>query len=421
MTAGIVYDTNSTDGSNTSFAGFSTALNVMKPSDARAFAQNWQGATKRFLSDLGATATVTGTTALAVTLNQAFTAYGTSTGQIPNGAVIAIKPPNACSGATTLNINTIGTKAIRFDGDTDVRTGAWDANATILLRYDTAYNSAAGAWALLNPSTNSGSSLYGRPLPTIANNGSDATNDIDFSAGAASDLSTTATGLMWVACAALTKQLDANWAAGTNQGMRYSGAAIANTTYHLWACWTDAGVQDYYADPSATQATVLGHLQAETGGSAYTHIRRVASIVRTGGTIRAFIQRGDEFIWTAVTATDVTASNPGTSAATRAISVPTGINVLARLNVLISNIGSGVLFTVYMTSMLQTDLSDDFSVGRNTFPNAENVSGRPIDFGAPISIMTDTSAQVRSRCSASDANCTLRITATGYADTRGRS
>ena len=91
----------------------------MTPSNARAMFQAKDGALARFLADLGGTATVGGTAnALTVTLSQPFTAYGSSAGQIPNGALIAIKAASANTGCEfTININAIGTKAIRLQGD----------------------------------------------------------------------------------------------------------------------------------------------------------------------------------------------------------------------------------------------------------------------------------------------------------------
>lgn len=148
---GILYDTDATDANNTAFAGISQAENVMKPSDVNNDFRAHDGATRRFLNDMGGTAVVSGTNTILVTLNQAFTAYGTSVGQIPNGAIISIKPVAANTSAATLNINSIGAKAIRLQGDSALVGAEMALGGIYLLRYDTAYNSAAGAWVLLNP------------------------------------------------------------------------------------------------------------------------------------------------------------------------------------------------------------------------------------------------------------------------------
>jgi hypothetical protein len=103
------------------------------------------------LDDLGAQNTVAGTaTAITVTAAEGWTAYGTGAGQIPNGTLLSIKAASTATGAATLNVNAIGAKAIRRQGDTAIQAGDWLANSTLLLRYDTAYNSAAGAWVLVS-------------------------------------------------------------------------------------------------------------------------------------------------------------------------------------------------------------------------------------------------------------------------------
>jgi hypothetical protein len=246
----------------------------------------------------------------------------------------------------------------------------------------------------------------------IANNGTDATNDIDFSAGFAADY----TNASMVPCAALTKQLDANWAAGNNAGMRYSGAAIANTTYHLWAVWTAAGVQDYYADPSATAATVLGHLQAETGGSSYVYLRRIASIVRTGGAIKAFTQYGDSFYWT-VQVSSVSNAAPGTSANTGTLTVPTGITVTSILTVSATETNSpGGTNYILVSSLAMTDSTPSSAI--HTIAMQGN-SAADVANSAQALVPTDTSAQIRYRSNGGSA-LTIYINSVGWIDTRGR-
>src|SRR3990167_5278425 len=87
---------------------------------------------------------------------------------------------------------------------------------------------------------------------------------------------------------AITKQLDAAWAVGTNQGGRMSAAAIANTTYHVPLIKrVDTGVVDVGLDVSATAPTLPTN---------YTKFRRIGSILREAGAIVAFSQIGDEFL-----------------------------------------------------------------------------------------------------------------------------
>lgn len=115
--------------------------------------------------------------------------------------------------------------------------------------YDFKRNAANDAWIVLNPQYSTKSfkdanldnltvnrtingAVFGN-LPTIANNGSDANNDIDFSAGAVFDLTN---NVGW-AMSALIKRLDASWAAGTNQGGLDTGSKANNTWYYAYAIY----------------------------------------------------------------------------------------------------------------------------------------------------------------------------------------
>jgi hypothetical protein len=121
---------------------------------------------------------------------------------------------------------------------------------------------------------------------TLSNNGSDATNDIDIAAGECA--STETNPVLMVLASALTKRLDAAWAVGTNQGGLDTGS-IADTTYHVWLIQrSDTGVVDALFSTSATSPTMP---------SGYDRKRRIGSIMRISGTIRAFTQRGDVFKW----------------------------------------------------------------------------------------------------------------------------
>jgi hypothetical protein len=151
---------------------------------------------------------------------------------------------------------------------------------------------------------------------TLSNNVADATNDIDIAAGAAG---ADANGYpIMDLSSAFTKRLDAAWAVGSGNGGRMSAAAIANTTYHVWLIKRkDTGVVDVGFDVSATSPTM------PTG---YHYKRRIGSIVRLAGSIKAFWQNGDVFIWQEDPTTDfsVTAAYPY---ALTTFTLPTGIMV----------------------------------------------------------------------------------------------
>lgn len=119
---------------------------------------------------------------------------------------------------------------------------------------------------------------------TIANNATDANNDIDFSAGnfQFSD------GSGIASLSALTKRLDASWTAGTNQGGLFSGTKANSTWYHCFAIYNPTSdVSDCGFDTSAIAAN---------RPVAFTKYKRVGSIRANGsGNILQFIQAGQYF------------------------------------------------------------------------------------------------------------------------------
>lgn len=332
--------------------------------------------------------------------------------------------------AATLNYSTDGTfaansdallatqKAVKTYVDTGLATKqAADAGLTSLAGLTATgkiyYLSAADTWSEVTIGSgitfSSGTLSVASPVLkgylfglTLSNNGSDPTNDIDIAAGFAVD----STAAVTIAGTAMTKRLDANWAAGTGNGFRNSAVAIANTTYHIYAVSKASGADpDYYAHTSTTIATVIAALQAETGGSSYIYARRIGSILRVSNTIRAFDQFGDEF-WIDTAILDVDATDPGTSAVTRTLSVPAGINVQAIMNV----VGSGC--DVYLSSLANTDSAPNF--GGNPGTTVQNTGG------VQARVWTNTSSQIRSRVSASGSGEIIRIATLGWRDHLGR-
>lgn len=252
--------------------------------------------------------------------------------------------------------------------------------------------------------------LYGL---TLANNGADATNDIDVAAGSCID-SANAT---LMAVSALTKRLDAGWAAGTNQGMRNSAIAIADTTYHIYAVSKAGGADpDVYAHTSATVSTVITALQAETGGSLYTLARRIGSIIRESAAIVAFVQAGDIF-YRSIPAAESSVNNPGTSAVLSTLKVPSGIAVEAMLALTIYDATPAAGTNILVTSPSQADTAAT-SIWNAFVPPATAVIPASDTFRGRI--LTNTSAQVRYRLSASNTDITVYPMTHGWVDPRGR-
>lgn len=245
----------------------------------------------------------------------------------------------------------------------------------------------------------------------LANNVGDATNDIDIAVGAAaSDDAAIASRIFMSLTSALTKQLDAAWAVGTNAGMRDTGS-IADGTWHIFVIErTDTGVVDILASTSATSPTMP---------ASYTKKRRVGAILRESGVIVPFSQDGDEFI-RVTPILDVNVTNPGTSAVTRTLSVPVGVKVRAQLNV---SLVAGTTADVF--AYISPLDGADVQASRTAAPlmsisAADSGDTNANESAGLITVRTNTSAQVRSRLSASGASDALRIATLGWFDRRGR-
>ena len=246
-----------------------------------------------------------------------------------------------------------------------------------------------------------GGGLYGLTL----SNAADAVNDISIAVGAAVD---SVPGTVLRLTSVLVKQLDAAWAVGTNAGGLDTGS-IANTTYHVHLIQrTDTGVVDALFSTSAT---------APTMPTSYTLRRRIGSIVRSAGTILAFTQDGDLFVWP-LAVLDVSATDPGTAAVTRTLTVPAGITVLAVMNVHLERGGTSATVTALLTDMAATDVAP--AIKTATQGQLVQISDGATTKAqeAQVTLRTNTSAQIRSRLSVSEASTVLAIATQGWYDTR---
>ena len=233
---------------------------------------------------------------------------------------------------------------------------------------------------------------------TLSNNSTDAVNDIDIAVGAAMD---DGNAVMTVLSSAITKRLDASWAVGTNQGGLDTGT-IGNNVYHMWLIRRpDTGVVDALFSLSATAPTMPTN---------YTQKRRIGSVIRSGATILAFKQVGDEFLL-ATPILDINVTNPGTAAVTRTLTVPTGVVVVSRLNVLVDATTSGNI-VVYLSSLDTNDVAASATAAPLGQLNTTTSATWSHDAGMVL-IRTNTSAQIRSRQSVSGASDAFRIATLG--------
>lgn len=241
----------------------------------------------------------------------------------------------------------------------------------------------------------------------IANNSTDSDHDIDIAVG---ECRSGADSDDLVLSAALTKQIDAAWAAGDDAGGLFDGTVANTTVYHVFLIKKDSdGTIDAGFDTSVTAANIP---------DGYTAHRRIGSVkTNSSANIRAFSQHEDEFLWSSPTL-DVDNSNPGTSAVSQTLEVPTGY-VLDAL--FLAGLVGGTATTpiVYYSPLDITDLAPSNTVA----PLGYNVvvggsSGG--ELSGPHRVRTNTSGQIRRRVSASVSDTRVRIVTLGWIDTRGR-
>jgi hypothetical protein len=249
--------------------------------------------------------------------------------------------------------------------------------------------------ASTNPAPSVPNYLSGLILSTA---GGSATMSI--SAGAAND----STNAQLMILAAISKTT-ASWAVGSGNGGLDTGAIAPSTWYHFFEIYRpDTGVTDVLFSLSPSAPTLP---------ASYTLFRRLGSGKTTGASQwTAFSQFGDEFLLSTPVLDSATGAL-GTAASTVTLpSVPTGVQVLARI---LGNHSNAVIADILITSLDVAATAVNTPGGNSTSRNP--VSGQsqtwPLQY-----VRTNTSAQIRTI--ASQASTTLNIVTTGWIDSRGK-
>lgn len=225
----------------------------------------------------------------------------------------------------------------------------------------------------------------------------------------AAGMATDSTGAVLMSLSSTMAKTTSAWSAGTGNGGLDTGTIANSTWYHFYIIknWT-TGVTDVLFSTSAS---------APTMPSGYTYKRRIGSGLTNGSAQWVlFSQVGDEFLWD-VAVLDVNATDPGTSAVSRTLSVPTGVKVLALVNA--SATGSAT----NGPHMLLSDLGISDAAPSQSVAPLENVSIGGLVNGVlfvQCQIRTNTSSQIRSRNGSSGSGEKCRIVTTGWIDQRGR-
>jgi hypothetical protein len=193
-----------------------------------------------------------------------------------------------------------------------------------------------------------------------------------------------------------------SWAVGSGNGGIDTGSIANNTWYHVWLIQrSDTSVVDVLFSTSASSPTMPSN---------YDRKRRIGSMLTNGSAQWVkFIQDGDRFDWD-TRVLDSNGSTPAnTSAASKTLTVPTGVSVQAIVEGTLSY-SSGAMFAIF--SPLDVADIDPGATGwwgvaaASAYNTAEKI------------IRTNTSAQIRIRFSSTTGNYT--IATSGWLDARGR-
>jgi len=251
---------------------------------------------------------------------------------------------------------------------------------------------------------------YISPGATYANNVTDAVNDIDVAAVTVAD----DTGAVLIVVPALTKQLDAAWAAGTNQGGRDTGA-IANGWWAIWAI----GRTD--------QSTNAGDILLSTSGTAptmpanYSYKRLLGWVYRASATLvpfKTYERNGDiELEWT-TPLEDVSIAFTNSRQTFSLVRTPPA-SVLATIAVWLEGVGVGTVTNINISNPAQADgtvsatgpawVSMGMMVGASLSGGAQVVNSVNWSTVMTQQVRTDASGQVAGESTANPPSGNVRI------------
>jgi len=236
---------------------------------------------------------------------------------------------------------------------------------------------------------------------TMSTAGSSATMTI--AAGQATDSTNAAVITLGSAIAKTT----GSWSVGTGNGCLDTGSITTGTWYHFFAIYrSDTMVVDVLCSLSATAPSLP---------ASYTHHRRLGA-GRTDGSSNwtAFNQFGDQFLWS-TTVLDVNTTNPGTSAVSSGLTVPSGVKVFALIRRIVVT-GAGGAVSDLVSALDQADAAPSLTAapGATLYVPASSTGVEQ------MTVRTDTSRAIRSRLSFSDGSTISRIVTIGWIDRRER-
>lgn len=305
------------------------------------------------------------------------------------GMRVRFKPANSNTSSSTINVNSLGSKAVKRNGSA-LASGDLSSTKFVELIYDGTDFQIANAGDYATTVTLPRGLISG----LVMSNAADTVNDITVSAGAARDA---ADAVNITLASSMTKQLDATWAAGTNQGGRPASVSLSTSTwYHVFVIRSSGGTVDVGFDTSLTATNLLS-------ASGYTSYVRVGSVYRnTTPTIVNFVSQelngGGLLVRYLTPIVDVnSAAQTATTRQTPTLTVPIGIKTLVNCSIQFNydTSGQGVF---YVTSPGVTDLAPTDAINTSTAAPLADMGDQTDNYEIVVrDILTNTSSQIAYR------------------------
>jgi len=247
--------------------------------------------------------------------------------------------------------------------------------------------------------------------------GADAEHDIDITAGQLVNFANTA----WGTGTAMTKRIDATWAAGTAGGGMNDSETVGNTTFYgLFAIFNTSEGIDYGFDTSLTAANLLADTAVIAAG--FDQGYRRIGWVRTDGAanIIGFIHYGHDDEWHYDDPDNDISADFDTTLSTTVVTVTCKAPplVLALLNAYFTDSATSNAdgeLRIWPTAIVNQTAAKNTSQWKEHEDN--NDFNAQVNIGGNIWIQMDSSSQVK-MVAATAGTATLRTY--GWRDNRGR-
>lgn len=332
-----------------------------------------------------------------------------------DGLYVMFRPLNASTGAATatVQIGTLGDRDIKREDGTDLLLNDLVTSRDTMMRF----SAAANQFFILNPfiQTDADTALPKNHLTGFAHsNGADAVNDIDFAVGGICRDDADTLNLTGVA---MTKQIDVDWATGTNNGGFATALTLTNDTwYRLFVIGKLDGTVDYGFDTSATAANLLDGTDGGGESPPFVKFRQIGW-VRRGSALNILYTQNiddlDEIDWD-VPIADVAASSPVASRVAKGMTVPP--DTLARIT-LAWGTTNGATLQIFAL-VLSSDTVNTPPTGNLSNFSSFREDANTSQANANISVRADASSDIQVRWSATTG--TYSIATFGYRYRRGK-